>query len=175
MPTSSARSKSEHGTTLIEFAIAALVFFLLLGLVIDCALLGYRTLSIQYVASRTSREGLKDRGKWTPTVPATEAAYLDAIKKRAAELALPLGLKLEHRWWKNRTQIQVCNHRQINQITGRCNCWPTIISPLQQCNTGDRKDDFTIVRIEFGYRMLFKTIPFLLVGESAGKKEMPTW
>ena len=46
----------EQGATMVEFVFTAAAFFMLIVVTFEAAILGFRSLSVQYVASRTARE-----------------------------------------------------------------------------------------------------------------------
>lgn len=97
--------REERGATIVEFALSMGVFFVLILFTVECALLGYRSLTVQYVASRTAREGLLSGSTTT------------GIRNVAVSIAGPLGFELDPV-----DNVQVCHDNQVDPDTGACDC-----------------------------------------------------
>ncbi|HQH27172.1 MAG TPA: hypothetical protein PLP17_07225 [Oligoflexia bacterium] len=145
---------------MVEFALSFVVFLLFVYFLINCALIGFKFVTLQYVANLAARQAL------------LASNDMLAIRNAVKNLAEGFQVRLQD------SEIQVCNDNQLDTATrSMCDCTaPTVAAPapVNVCRVGSTQD-FMIVRIQqnvtFLYGLPFKHLTIPILAAAVGMRE----
>lgn len=136
------KTQRERGATLIEFAITFLPFMMLVLASVECAIVGFRSLSIQYVASHGVRKAILRQ--YT-----VDQLKKDHIQPLANNLGIPVAL----------SNISICAAKDMRQ-NGSC-----------KTEGLGEPERFVAVAVVFPTGFMFGIKQFNLIGIAAGRNE----
>ncbi len=176
---------------MVEFAFAASWFFLLIVVTFESAVLGWRALTAQFIASSIARESALFGGE-----EGVGKANVRAMKDQSYELATRLGLRLApygtDPWtpWRNwciliNNAHPICgiipppppapwhNNVQICPISGidTTSSSPTFGQCTSKQDTFGDQSEFVIVRVEIPTQYFFQQMTINVIGEAAARNE----
>lgn len=151
-----AELQSEDGATAVELTFSLMAFLVFIIVTIEAGIIGFRTLTAQYVASQTAREAAIFGGN------TNGGRNIRAVQNYSYDLARQRGLNLPSRREWRRELMQVCELGQIESIENvRC----------PSGNNFGAAEDFVSVRIVIPSRFFLQALEIDVIGWGVARNE----